>query len=73
MSQTWFNWEPKTDRLNKSNWEIGEMRASNISRDKGLFSDISEWNNDYSDTLDLRMGWVGEVGMVTFFVLEVPD
>ncbi len=35
-----------------------------------LFSDISERNNHYSDTLDFRRGWVGEV---TFFVLEVPD
>ncbi len=35
-----------------------------------LFSDISERNNDYSDTLDSRRG---EVGVVTFFVLKVPD
>ncbi len=35
-----------------------------------IFSDISERNNDYSDTLDFRRGWVG---VVTFFVLEVPD
>ncbi len=34
-------------------------------------SDIAEGNNDYSDTLDFRRG--GEVGVVTFFVLEVPD
>ncbi len=27
----------EADRLNKSNREIGEMRATNISRDKGLF------------------------------------
>ncbi len=38
-----------------------------------IFSDISERNNDYSDTLDFRRGWVGEVGLVTFFVLKVPD
>ncbi len=38
-----------------------------------IFSDISERNNDYSDTLDFRGGWVGEVGVVTFFLLEVPD
>ncbi len=38
-----------------------------------FFSDISEQNNDYSDTLDFRRGWVEEVGMVTFRVLEVPD
>ncbi len=38
-----------------------------------IFSDISEWNNDYSNTLDLRRGWVGEVVVVMFFVLEVPD
>ncbi len=35
-----------------------------------IFSDISERNNDYSDTLYFRRG---EVGVVTFFVLEVPD
>ncbi len=34
-----------------------------------VFSDISEQNNDYSDTLDFRRGWVG---VVTVFVLEVP-
>ncbi len=38
-----------------------------------VFSDISERNNNYSDNLDFRRGWVGEVGVVTFFVLEVPD
>ncbi len=30
-------------------------------------------NNDYSDTADFRRGWVGEVGVVTVFVLKVPD
>ncbi len=35
-----------------------------------LFSDISEQNNDYSDTLDFRRGRGGG-GHV--FVLEVPD
>ncbi len=35
-----------------------------------IFSYISERNNDYSDPLDLRRGWVG---VVTFFVLEVLD
>ncbi len=38
-----------------------------------FFSVISERNNDYSDTLDFRRGWVGEVGVVTFVVLKVPD
>ncbi len=38
-----------------------------------IFSGISERNNDYSDTLDIRGGWMGEVGLVTFFVLEIPD
>ncbi len=38
-----------------------------------IFSDISEQNNDYSDTLDFRRWSVGEVGVVTFFILEVPD
>ncbi len=33
-----------------------------------LFSDYSERNNDYSDTLDFRTG-----GGVTFFVSEVTD
>ncbi len=37
------------------------------------YIDISDRNNDYSDTLDLRKEWVGEVGVVTFFVLEVLD
>ncbi len=37
-----------------------------------FFSDISERNNDYSDTLDFGRGWVGEAGVVTFFVLKVP-
>ncbi len=35
-----------------------------------FISDILERNNDYSDTLDFRRGWVG---VVTFFVLKVPD
>ncbi len=26
-----------------------------------FFSNISEENNDYSDTLDFRRGWLGEV------------
>ncbi len=38
-----------------------------------IFSDISERNNDYSDTLDFRRGRVGDVRVVTFFVLKVPD
>ncbi len=29
---------------------------------QSIFSDISERNNDYSDTLDFRRGWVGKVG-----------
>ncbi len=37
-----------------------------------IFSDISERNNDYSDTLDFRRE-LGEMGVVTFFVQEVPD
>ncbi len=40
---------------------------------RSIFNDISERNNDYSDTLDFRRWWVEEVGFVTFFVLEVPD
>ncbi len=38
-----FDWDsftnifPEADRLNKSNREIGEMRAPNISKDNGLF------------------------------------
>ncbi len=35
-----------------------------------VISDISERNNDYSDTLDFRRGWVV---VVTFFIFEVPD
>ncbi len=35
-----------------------------------FLSNISERNNDYSDNLDFRRG---EVGVVTFFVLEVSD
>ncbi len=38
-----------------------------------IFSDISERNNDYSDTLYIRSRWVGDVGVITFFVLKVPD
>ncbi len=38
-----------------------------------FFSGISERNNDYSDTLDFRRWWVGEVRVVTFFVLKIPD
>ncbi len=37
------------------------------------FSDILERNNDYSDSLDFRKGEWGEVGVVTFFILEVSD
>ncbi len=32
-----------------------------------------ERNDDYSDTHDLGGGWMGEVGVITFFILEVPD
>ncbi len=35
-----------------------------------IFSDILERNNNYSDTLAFRRGWVGEV---TLFVMEVVD
>ncbi len=35
-----------------------------------IFNDISE-RNDYYDALDFRKG--GEVGVVTIFILEVPD
>ncbi len=35
-----------------------------------VFSDISERNNNYKDTFDFRKG---EVRVVTFFVLKVPD
>ncbi len=38
-----------------------------------VFSDILEQNNDYSDAHDFRREWVGKVGVVTFFILEVPD
>ncbi len=38
-----------------------------------IFNDILERNNAYSETLDFRRCWVGEVGVVTFFILEVPD
>ncbi len=41
--------------------------------DQIIFRDVSEQNNDYSDTLDFKRGWVGEVRVVTFFILEVPD
>ncbi len=44
-------------------WSVGVL----------IFSNISERNNDYSDTLDFRRGSVGEVGLVTFFVLEFSD
>ncbi len=45
-----------------------------MSLDVKIFSDISEWNKDYSDTLDFRRGWVGEVVVVvTFLVLKVPE
>ncbi len=37
---------------------------------KSGLSDILEQNNDYSDTLDFRRGIVG---VVRFFILEVPD
>ncbi len=37
------------------------------------FSHILDGNNDYSDILNLRREWVGEVGLVMFFILEVPD
>ncbi len=59
--------------LEKGNW--GEIRwRSHFLQPTVIFSDISERNNDYSDPLDFRRGWgVGEVRVVTFFVLEVPD
>ncbi len=34
-----------------------------------IFNDILERNNNHSDTLDFRRGRMGELGMVTFFVL----
>ncbi len=37
-----------------------------------FFSDISKRNNDYSHTVDFRRGEWGR-GVVTFFVLKVPD
>ncbi len=53
---------------------IGKILQGNITNLFLLFlNDILEWNNDYSDTLDFRKEWVGEMGVVTFFVLEVPD
>ncbi len=42
----------------------------NVTCGRNFFSDISERNKDYSDTLDFRRGLVGSV---TFFVLEVSD
>ncbi len=48
-------------------------RPGNKDPNYRYFSDISERNNDYSDTLDFIRGPVGEVGVVTFFVSEVTD
>ncbi len=55
--------------LYRQNWGIYICIEVNST----IFSDISERNNDYSDTLDFRKGRVGEVGVVTIFVLKVPD
>ncbi len=38
-----------------------------------VFSDISEWNNDYSDTFDFQKGVSGGGRVVTFFILKGPD
>ncbi len=40
---------------------------------KVVFSDISERNNDYSDTFEFRRRRVSEAGLNTFSILEVPD
>ncbi len=57
----------------RKGWRISDITLATPGIWPILFSDISEWNNDYSDTFDFRRGWVGELGVVTFFVLKVPD
>ncbi len=53
--------------------QVPTSKVSCVYLTNFFFSDISERNNDYSDTLDFKREWVGEVAVVTFFVLEVPD
>ncbi len=43
-----------------------------FNEDERIFSDISRRNNDYSDALDFRIEG-GEVGVVTYFVWQVPN
>ncbi len=49
---------------------VPTFTLQNVSSNLTIFSDTSERNNDYSDTLDFRRGWMGEF---KFFVLKVPD
>ncbi len=50
------------DANQKRHLAIFEIVELSISEFLYIFSDISERNNDYSDTLDFRRGSVGEVG-----------
>ncbi len=36
-----------------------------------IFKDILKRNNDYSNIFDFKRGW-GGMGVITFFILEVP-
>ncbi len=38
-----------------------------------FFSEILKQNNDYTHTLEFGRGWLGEVRIVTFSILEVPE
>ncbi len=42
-----------------------------VGRKEQIFSVISERNNDYYGTLDFEKEWVEELGVITFFALEV--
>ncbi len=67
-------WETKNETAeSKQNRLVTIATETRLSAQNQFFffRDISERNNDYSDTLDFRRGRVEEV--VTFFVLEVPN
>ncbi len=56
------------------NWHYsGHLFQNRFFSPTSIFSSVLEGSNDYFNTLNFRRGWLGEVGVITFFILEVPD
>ncbi len=47
--------------IRRSLVESSSIKLVSLNALFDFFSDISERNNDYSDTLDFRRGWAGVV------------